>query len=270
MFEKPTINDFLSQLRMHHDEAVDGMGRAKSKIQAHASAKGALQSGRTIILILEAMDATVERTVSKMLGELRRAADKTDLDNHELRTLTVSRIDEMTSAVISAAQWGTGGRWIRSGSVEKTVEEREQSLRQNVLFWIRQFDVGFDSAAEPEPVGHVTNVVNARDITGAIQQGQTGLTQKAHVQINVAAAVEAVRQLENELASLEIPHAARIDIDSDLATIKAQLRKPTPGIGILQEAVRSVRNVTEGVLGGLLTPHAVTALAILSQALGLH
>jgi hypothetical protein len=56
---------------------------------------------------------------------------------------------------------------------------------------------------------------------------------------------------------------------ADVKTIKAQLAKPSPNRVIVQEAGKSLRNVVEGIGGGLLTPTAQTAAAALWGLLGL-
>lgn len=269
MFEQPTINDYLDQLLVTQEESVLDFGKQKASIQAKAAAAGAFQSSRTILLILDAMDSVVKNGALKMLAGLRRATRSTELDPRELRNLTAARIEELTSAVVNAANWNSAGSWIQSNDAMVRIDERIAELKRKVHFWIRQFDIGFDHSPEPESLGQVTNILNAGDITGPVQQGQGTLTQNAHVHIDIAAAGHAVDDLERELPNLMLADEVRGELEGDLATIKAQLRKSSPSAAILREAGRSVRSITEGVLAGVFTPQGVVAIAMLANALGI-
>jgi hypothetical protein len=59
------------------------------------------------------------------------------------------------------------------------------------------------------------------------------------------------------------------ELMGDVETIRAQLQKPSPSRLIIQEAGRSLRNVVEGMTGGMLAPAVTTAAAALWSALGL-
>jgi len=58
------------------------------------------------------------------------------------------------------------------------------------------------------------------------------------------------------------------DIQNDLETIKAQLRKRQPSPSILAETFGSLRNVAEGIFAGAVTSPVVGWVQDLGRALG--
>src|SRR5690349_9499101 len=96
-FDVPTIDDFLAQLRMQIDRALDRFGRAKVAIDSQVASAGATGSSRQILLLLDAMDEHIEKGVAILLGELRRATNYPELDPVALRSLIGPRLDELVS-----------------------------------------------------------------------------------------------------------------------------------------------------------------------------
>ena len=138
-----------------------------------------------------------------------------------------------------------------------------------VKFALRQFDVGFRDPAEPEtpPMANATNIGT---MTGSvILQASPSATQTVEMKVGVMAISTALSTLEHELSKAQIGANAMTELSADIATIKAQLSKPSPSIRILQESGRSVRNIVEGITAGILTPETIAAVGALATALGL-
>lgn len=116
--------------------------------------------------------------------------------------------------------------------------------------------------------GQITGSVIIKDSPGSsVQHSSPGATQSNDV--IVSAVATALTQAEAALPWCDLPSGMADEIRADLETIKAQLRKPKPSIAIMQEAGSTVRSLLENVAGGVLTPAAITTLAMLWRSLGL-
>jgi hypothetical protein len=80
--------------------------------------------------------------------------------------------------------------------------------------------------------------------------------------------VSRTHSFEAGLSKQSVDEDKRAAMAADIATIKAQLTKPSPSMTILREAGKSIRNMVEGVVASLLTPEFITVTAALRAALG--
>lgn len=101
----------------------------------------------------------------------------------------------------------------------------------------------------------------------AIQQGTASSVQNMHYQVDAGAASRALDILERELAAAPVPQDVLADLQADIATLRAQLSKSSPSFSILNEAGKSIRSITEGVIAGIITPEATIAVGALLTAL---
>jgi hypothetical protein len=144
-----------------------------------------------------------------------------------------------------------------------------RAFDEHLTFKLRQFDVRFFDPPEPE-VPQVSNAINIGTMTGsAIQQGSPGAKQRVEITLNVENVTNALTRFESEIAVAALPTKTMEELRGDINTIRAQLQKPSPSHPIIYEAGKSLRNVIEGIAGGMLTPAAMTAAAALWSALGL-
>jgi len=72
MFSEPTINDFLDNVKWHLAKAADRAGRAVASTQGLLASKGGLNSGRAIIMILDAVRTEFDAAIETVFGELKR------------------------------------------------------------------------------------------------------------------------------------------------------------------------------------------------------
>jgi hypothetical protein len=188
----------------------------------------------------------------------------TKLDRDELRQLTSGRLLNFTEELKGISQV----EQFRSLGVGQYINEQFTALNKHVAFAIRQFDVGFFDPQEPE-VPQVSNSITIGSMTGAIQQGSPGAEQNVQVSINVEAIANALNQFQSAIGAAGLPTGALHELLADVHAIQGQLSKPSPSTRIIHEAGKSLRNVLEGIAGGLLTPAVQSAAAALWSALGL-
>jgi hypothetical protein len=265
MYAKPTIEDFLTWIDWHIDQADRGATRAVNDIRRKASAAGALRSGGTVTHCFEAVRTEFNSGVEKVLGELKRAVRTTELDRDQLRQHAVERLIGFAETAKATARTPEAS----AAGLEKIVVEQCSAFDKHLTFAVRQFDVGFFDPAEPE-VAVADNSINIGNMTGSnIAQASPGAKQSVEFNLNIEATEKALTAFEAALASASLPSKTLVELTADVSTIRAQLAKPSPSRLILQEAGRTLRNVVEGIGGGMLTPTAMTAAAALWAALGL-
>jgi hypothetical protein len=93
MFAKPTINDFLDNVRWHIGQAVGRINKSIARIKAEHAARGILQSGTTFVRSSETVKEEFDATIRIVVGELKRVARITDLDPKDLRQATAQCLD---------------------------------------------------------------------------------------------------------------------------------------------------------------------------------
>jgi hypothetical protein len=69
VFGEPTVNDFLARIDWHISKSLDRAGRAVARVRADAAKNGAFQSGRRVILSIDAVRAEFEAGIEATLGE---------------------------------------------------------------------------------------------------------------------------------------------------------------------------------------------------------
>jgi len=90
---------------------------------------------------------------------------------------------------------------------------------------------------------------------GGIQQAGPHSTQHQTITYNsqeLAELRQAIEILEQHIDELKLDAAANRKALAQVGTIKAQLTDDKPSPFIIMEAGKSLRNITEGVIGGLL------------------
>jgi hypothetical protein len=114
------------------------------------------------------------------------------------------------------------------------------------------------------------NSITIGNMTGsAIQQGSPGANQTVEFKLEAHAVQSALAAFESAVTSAGLPSPKAAELMADVQTIKSQLAKPSPSTLIVQEAGKSLRNVVEGIAGGMLTPAVTAAAVALWSALGL-
>ena len=266
MYQEPTINDYLNNLRWHLAKPADRARAAIAQRKAEAAARGTLNSGSTYQLIATDVRKEFESGIQIALGELKRAAKITKLDRNTLRQLTVQTLETFANQMKGLLN--TDNADLNRILVNVITGDRK-TFDQHLSVIIRQFDVGFFQPAEPE-VPQIHNAINVGSMIGsAVQQGSPAATQTTHITLNLDLVRAALAAFEAALSSVAVASSKRDEMLADVRTISAQLSKPAPSTSIVREAGRSLRSVVEGVAAGALTLPVIAAAAALWSALGL-
>ena len=266
-FAEPTLEDFDAWLAWHLDKSVESARQKIGKVTSEHAARGISRSGITITRTFTVAHEEFDVGLDTALGELKRAIRITSLDKQRLREITTERLQSYAEAMKAATGADKMRTW--AGNALTHIDDRLAVFDERLSFTLRQFDVGFLDAAEPEVPLSMLNSINVGHMSGgAVQQGTVQSSQSLST-INIQAAAAAVKEFEDELQKASLPSDVFGELKGDLDTVKAQLSKPAPSKAVLTEAGRSLRNVIEGATGGMLAPGALTAGAALLKALGL-
>lgn len=114
-------------------------------------------------------------------------------------------------------------------------------------------------------ISHVSIQAGSGSIVQANSPGAS-----AHVSINVGEVGPALASLEAALGTAAIGQQDRAEIDAEIATIRAQLTKPSPSTIVLKESGRTLRSILENLTASAVQPVAWQGGRILWRALGLE
>jgi hypothetical protein len=173
MFAEPTINDFIARIDWHTAKALDRAARAVNDVRGQAALRGAINSSGAVINSFEAVRKEFDSGLEAVLGELKRVIETTALDRDDLRQVAVQRLTNFAAAAKAIAQTPEASGM----GMGEYLSQQFAVMDQHLQFSIRQFDVGFFDAPEPEipPVG---NSITIGTMTGStIQQGSPGAKQ---------------------------------------------------------------------------------------------
>lgn len=263
MFAEPTINDHLTTIQLRFDDSIQRLGREVNRIKGEFTKAGSFRGSRLGIYVGEAARTEFRSAVSTVLDDLKRAVATTKLDRNELRDVTYQRL-----AIFALDMRAYSGliQFVQTQHpAVATLEPIVQGLPGELNVMIRQFEVGFSHFSTQE-VSTVTNNINVGgDVVGGIQQNTHNSIQNVSIldRHAIEAALSTAEQHLAEVSSTELE-----PIRADLATIRAQLKKPTLSESILRETGKTLRNLTENVAATALAPHVQAALLALAATLG--
>jgi hypothetical protein len=146
-------------------------------------------------------------------------------------------------------------------------EEKFTEFEGRAASLVRQYFAGY-LTAHNSPERGLTLSIN--DSPGAVvQQGGAGNVQSATVWVNVAAAGPSLASLLEELKKLPPDTPMVREAIEDAETVQRQLARPDPSSGLLRELGKSLRNIVEGTIAGVLSTEGLAAAGHLWPALGL-
>jgi hypothetical protein len=266
VFHEPTFDDYSNWIDWHISRAHKRAQEAVNLVRGQFAQGGRFQSGARVLNSIDASRKEFEAGVETVLGELKRSIKRTTLDRQELRRITAERLTDFVEKSKAAAHV-SGDQGVRG--MQKHVIEQFAAFDQYLQFALRQFDVGNLDPVEPEVPPVTNNSINVGTMTGSvIQQGSPGASQSGDFKVNVEAVTAALHDFESELSKQTLDGDKMAAIAADVATVKAQLTKPSPSMTILREAGKSIRNIVEGIAATLITPEFITVTAALGSALG--
>lgn len=268
MFENITIEDYRDWIKFHLDKVHAETEREILRVQGEASKAGASGSGRMIIGVFEKALVGLDHGLDTALGQLKRVIRKDQLDPRELRRVTGELLEEFSKDQLSSTQHN---RFIEMGSAN-IVTPLLPKFEAKVRFALRQFDVGLNDPPEAELPLSMTNNVSIGTMSNSIlQQGSLQeATISGQTTTNVKVAISALETLERVLKEASISREKESEIAGDIATIKAQLSKPKPSSDIINESLKTVRNIVEGVVAGAMTQPIIEAATAVLKTLGMY
>jgi hypothetical protein len=107
-----------------------------------------------------------------------------------------------------------------------------------------------DRALEPDKPQLHNQTLNVGTMISSNIQQSTG-DSNVSIHLNSADVQHLIEKIKDELPSIPTNDHQRSEIDRDLQTIELQLNSVKPRTAIVNEALRSMRSIFEGILAGL-------------------
>jgi len=118
--------------------------------------------------------------------------------------------------------------------------------------------------AEPnKPTTHFPiNILHIGQVSNAqIQQGTVGSTQSGSFSlIDLQAVSQLVHNLKTKLPDCDLADDDERAVESDIATIEAQVSSPRPKMEIINECLRSVSSIAEGTTGSIVAAEIIEGI----------
>lgn len=118
---------------------------------------------------------------------------------------------------------------------------------------------------EKMAASNISYSINIENMTGSqLQQGTTGSTQTYAQSADFSGISAFVEKLLPAIGELSNP-TDRDQLQSDLETIRSQLKAPTPKTGMIRECLNSVKTVLEGAAGNVAATYLPLLPALLAS-----
>ena len=118
---------------------------------------------------------------------------------------------------------------------------------------------------EKMAASNISYSINIENMTGSqLQQGTTGSTQTYTQSADLSGISAFVEKLLPAIGELSNP-TDRDQLQSDLETIRSQLKAPTPKTGMIRECLNSVKTVLEGAAGNVAATYLPLLPALLAS-----
>ena len=152
------------------------------------------------------------------------------------------------------------------------------SVRNSVLEWAlelekrgvlgegMQFSDKEKANAQQAGVTNITNNIGTMN-QSQLQQASNHSTQTYSQGLDNDTLVLFINQLKSNLDKLELIGAKASEVNSNVATIEAQLDCDSPNPVIVNESLKTIRNVLEGVTGSVIATGLLESLAVFTVAL---
>lgn len=152
------------------------------------------------------------------------------------------------------------------------------AVRNSVLKWALELEqrgvVGEGLTFSPHEVQsastvsyHITNHIGSMS-NSQIQQASGG-TQELNVSADYLALVGLLKEIRQQIPSLQLDNPVALGLVADIDTAVAQASAPSPKKGVIGEAMRSIRTTLEGAAGNLLASDLTQRLLPLLTSLGI-
>lgn len=268
----PSLDDFRSYVRSLLAASLRDADNAVDEVTRKAGVAGVAGSTMATRAVIEKVRAEVIKGVDATLAAIERTARRSVLDRSALRHVGQEELELFVRLAKNAARLHSPRDTTLNRAITAQIAERLAEFDAIAVEKLRHFDGGFLDFGDPELPGQMVHnsVSIGTAIASPIQQGNVASSQTvtASATLNVEAALSAIDELEAALAATSIAAPTKADIEADIATLRAQLRKSNRSPAIVRQVFQSVRSVVEGVGAGLATPAVAAAIAALASALG--
>lgn len=179
----------------------------------------------------------------------------------QMALMKMTDVDFEVSLHIPVSQFNNILDKVRNIILEWTLKlEEEGVLGEGMTFSEKEKEMAAKSSAPI--VNYIGTMVNSQ-----LQQNTEHSNQSLKVE---EFKMESLHSLINDLEKLQEEvqdPAVKQELASEIAVLQSQAQSPKPKQGIIREALKSVRNIAEGITGSLLAPsvlqHATTILSTL-------
>lgn len=227
---------------------------------------------RSIFPKLELAKACAEDATDFVLGEASNFVDR--YGSHH-RGIWLTETAERSRTVLSEHLAATFGiNWRLWPEIESNAAPHIDNARQAAFVAMNsEIDDYISGVWRPRTGlkdGRTTITNNTMNIHGnvsssVIQQAGDAATQNATAGPDALTIAKALDDFAHALTFAELNPSTVKEIEAEIETMRAQLKKSTPNENILRIAVGAIANLSSGVTANVLTPHLLPLL----QAVGL-
>jgi hypothetical protein len=147
---------------------------------------------------------------------------------------------------------------------ENLIKDEAQGEIVTITHWgVVQVEKALSNPEKPTqyfpPVNIITihSMVNSQIQQGTHHSNQTGaFSSESHHELN-----EFINLFKQSLTELQLKPDDHAEVQSEVATIEAQLASSRPKSGIIKESLKTLRNVLEGATGSLLATELLQKIA---------
>jgi hypothetical protein len=257
--------------RLH--EMVDEFREAIAKLDSDIMLSNAQTNSRSVLSKLKLADDHLKRATDLVLGQGQRLASQSSSTTGRLWRSEIAErarpVLQQHADALFACDW-RAWQEVRDFLNSQIPQAREQAHKR-IAAEIDEFTAGVWFARAPAPHGGANITTNSVNINGnvsgsIIQQAGEGAQQSASTGLDPALIADALDRLGEAILNAGLSQSLRGEVEAEMETIRAQLRKPEPNRDILKIAGNAIGGLCTGVAGNMLTPYVAALLA----SLGLH
>ena len=245
------------RLQAHLDEAERMLRLDVRQIVAGAAARGALTSSGTVLAKVSATDTALQRLVADGLSDAEAVSSSGGDEAAFYDALSTCLIQLKLRAGEIVKPTDTSLQGSARAIFENNIEEALNRARLAV----RHHQQGFGRARTSANVAihGSTNVIVQANSPGS----------QASITFNAASVEKAAVEVEAAIPWAEIDAGLAADLRGELATIRAQLSKRSPGGLVIRESGRTLRSLAENLAASAAYPTVLAAVQMLWVAAGL-
>ncbi len=271
MLTKATIDDFKKQITFSQSQALKDVEQGFSSIMAKNSAKGCLRSGATIKAMGRLASSRIDKFSDETIATALEFSSQLNLPLADMVCIIRNAIEQLKRKYVTSQPVLTLDVSIEHLSVPQHILKLLDDAVERANMRCKKVELGLRQSKEPNGISVSHNTLNVEQMHGHIQQGSHSIFTISSSPINHAELSKAIQEFETKLQSLISQDSTHklTDIQTDIETIKLQLNKPEPSEIIINETIKSLKNIIEGGLGGVLANQLTPLIPPILTAIGL-